>query len=283
MHFFSNLVKSCHDLVWLKAAPARQRNAWGYFFLFSLLTTLVTLAALAFIVLPGVRMVKSAAASQIPDFTATLKGGELSVTGVKQPYTYTADSDHGNFVVVVNTVATSSLMLADFIADGQNGILVTRDKMEISQSDHGQYRVQYWAGAKDGVLTKADVENVVQEFTSPKVFIVVGIIASLLLYTAVLIGTLFSLLIITLIVFIIAAIGKRAISYGHLFIIGLYAITLPTIITDVLTLLGVSHDYVYWLALIAFMLAVVFTKETAPAAVPPATPPVTPPPAPPKS
>ena len=61
-------------------------KAWGYFFLLMFLVVGLTLIPL-FVGLPkGVSTIQSKFASDVPSFAADLKGGELVVTELVQPY-----------------------------------------------------------------------------------------------------------------------------------------------------------------------------------------------------
>ena len=81
------------------------------------------------------------------------------------------------------------------------------------------------------------------------------------LYVGFFVSKLYTILLVTLFVSVTARLFGQVMKFAELFTIGLYAITMPSIISLILVLTGVEFSYVQFVALLAFMLAIVFTKD----------------------
>lgn len=220
----------------------------------------------------GIAKVKEAIINKVPNFTATIQKGELSITGVPQPFVYSVPEADGNFVVVVDTVSTSTQSLSTYLKSGQSGVLLSRNLLEIYRSDLSESRTQGWMGATDGTITKTDLIKAFNGLTHRSTLFVISLLVFAFLYLGITIGRIVSLFLITLLVYVIAAISKHRTPFGHLFTMGLYATTVPTILAVFLPMMGVGFGSIYGVALLAFMLALVFTKDdsaTAPTTTPP--------------
>ena len=258
MQFTAYLKKSVYDVAWLRQQKNQSKKAWGYFLVFLLIMMAIATVPLL-IGLPAVVGEVRTKVKEIPDFQATLKDGKLVVTGLAQPAVFKSD---GNFVIVIDTAPTSSIMLKSFLEHaGQSGILVVSDRMELVDGSTGQQKIQYWKGVPDFALNKVDLLEKTEKYLSPGWLAVFVILFSILAYIATVAAQLLSIFFVALIVLVVAKVRRQAWQFKELFTVGLFAITLPTIIAAIFTLLGFGTSLVQFLALLAFMLAVVFTKE----------------------
>ena len=274
MAFFTSLYKSLYDVGWLKANKANRAGAWKYFFGLVALVTIVVLAGMAVSLFKVVPEIRSRAGEVIPEFVATFKSGELSIAGLEQPFTYRGEDDEGDtFVVMVDTVSTSTPDLNYILEADESGVLVTKEKVEFFDANQNNGRTQYFKDMPDTSFNRARVLGWIQKFLSPVFIGILLVVIGLFLFVGLSIGKSFLIIIVSLIALIVARLAKRPWQWGELFTVGLFAITLPSIISLVLPLLGVNIGHIPFLVLSAFMLALVLTQgETAPAA-PPQNPP----------
>lgn len=258
MRFIENFKKSIYDVAWLRQQKAEPKKAWRYFL--ALLAVLVAVTTLPLLVsLPkAARSVREQIGS-IPDFKATLRDGSLTITGLSEPAVF-KQSD--NVTVVVNTSAAASTSLDKFLEKpGESGLLVARDRIEILDGSSGERRIQYWKGMPDYALTKIQLLENVDKYLRPGYLALFAIIILVAAYLAAVAAQLVSILVVSAIVLLAAKFRKYTWRFGELFTVGLFAVTLPTIIAALLTLIGLGTPSLHFLALLAFMLAVVFTKD----------------------
>lgn len=261
MKFFSSLYHSLFDVEWLRARRVVAGKAWGYFFVLLSLASFIGIGIMAVYVPRGIKEVKKFIQEQVPaNFEATISSGTLSITGVPQPYVFKDDKE-SQFVVVVDTVATNTLSLKDYLQDStQSGVLVDRAKIELFDAQSLRGQTQYWRDIPDTAFDRQTILSAVDK-VGPGLIALFLVLFVVVLFIVLVVGALFNILLVSVIVLIIASIAHREWKFGELFTVGLYAITLPFLISLVLQLLGVSIPYVQFLALLAFMLAVVFTKS----------------------
>ncbi|MBI2444360.1 MAG: DUF1189 family protein [Candidatus Magasanikbacteria bacterium] len=275
-HLLTALYRSCYDLGWLKAEGKRPGRAWGYFFWLTLLIVLVTIVP-AVVSLPRVvAEVERGITTEVPDFTARVKDGRLSVTELPQPFIRSEALQGKRVVVVVDTVTTTPLALTNYFAPDAEGlgVLITAERVEARQRDGSreQTRVQYWREAPEFSVSKQNILGWIARYRGAAVWLV-GALLVAVMYLAIAIGKLVTLLLVSLLSWGIGKIARRPARFGAVFTTGLYALTLPAIIALVAPFLGLRLPYLHFIALLAFMLAVVLTKDDkAPAAVAEMTP-----------
>lgn len=260
MSFLISLYRSLGDLAWLKQQKHAARAAWKYFFLFSALLTLISAVPLVVSFPSAARELKDKVMSNVPDFQATLKQGTLSVTGFPQPYIYR--DKESSFVFVVDTVSTSSIALANYLKeDADSGMRIGKDEVEMKDGLRGDTKTQSWKNFPDYSITKVGLIQKIAAYSTPGM-IVLEIVAMLVIaFISLALGKLWSILFVSLIAFMVSAIARRGWKWSELFVVGLFATTLPSLIALVCVFLGVQIGFVHFLALLAFMLAVVLTRE----------------------
>lgn len=264
MAFFTALYKSLYDVAWLKANKENRAGAWKYFFGFTAVLTIGTVAVMSGSLFSEIKPAREKALAAMPEFAAVFKGGELSITGLKQPFTYRGDSkDETKFVVVVDTVSTTTPELATLLDNEESGILITKQKAEFFDAKQQSGRTQYWQNMPDTSFNRARAASLITKFSSPPFLVLLLVIIGLFLFAGLIIGKLFLIIIATLIALIVARLAKRAWQWRELFTVGLFAITLPSLASLVLPFFGVATGHVPFLVLIAFMLALVLTKDEA--------------------
>ena len=242
--------------------------AFRYFLLFIFLIIVVGLIPVA-IVLPGLAKDAQEGVERLPDFTAQLKNGTLQISGLPQPYV----SHEKDSVLVIDTVTTSSVSLsAYFTTTTESGILITRDRLEVLDRDGSEQIQPFWSLPDYGV-DKSEVTTLINRFTGPVTIIVIMLLIAVLFYLVIFITKLWSLVVVAGLVWVVAKIINKSWKFSELVTVGLFAMTLPTIISLLLATLGVQLPFINFLALLAFMMAVVITNdgEVAKVDVPPSS------------
>lgn len=257
MKFFSSLYHSLYDVEWLRSR--KNKAGWGQFFAVMGITTLVVVIFLAIQVPRGIDEIKNIANKEIPDnFRATLTQGVLNVEGFKQPYTF---SEPNQFIFVLNTISTSTLSLQNFLTTaGESGVLIDQNKVEFYNAQNGQSQLQYWKNVPDFSIDKSFILNLPEKIT-PAMIAIVLIILGAVIFIGFTIASLITILLVTVVCLIVVSIAKKSWNFGELFAVALYAILPTLIISGVFSLLQINIPYIKFLALLAFMLAIIFTKS----------------------
>ncbi len=260
MRFLESLYKSVYDLTWLKLQRNNPKKAWGYFALLAVMVSVLWLVPDIFKVPGTVKELRENVVKEVPEFQATLKGGVLSVANLPQPYVL---KDSG-YVLVVDTVSTDTPALASYLSgENASGVLISRKAIETYDDSRGQSRSQDFAQIPDGSFNRSDLVSVAQKILSPGSTVLLIIIMVLVSYVIVFVGKLISIVIIAFLVKIIARIMGRHWMFGELFTVGLFAVTLPSFINLIAAWSGAYIPYLHSLALFAFLLAMVITKDEA--------------------
>ena len=261
-YYFTAFYKSFYDSVWLKATRGFPGKAWSYFCLFVFVVALAALVPIAFELRRLVKDFGQNFSTGAPDFEATLKGGKLSVRKLAQPFVYRSSGN--DFVAVVDTISTSSVALEQYVTSTYaDSILITSDHVEFRDVSTGESRIQSWKDFPEFSFSKSEVVAMTNRFAEPMNLAAAILVIFIGLYVGFFVSKLYTILMVTLLVSVFARIYSRAVKFWELFTIGLYAVTLPSIIGIILTLIGLEFSYVQFLALLAFMLAMVWTKDEA--------------------
>ncbi len=243
---------------WLKANRADLGRAFSYFSLLVFVLTAAATVIIAVDLYPSLKEIQQKFSAEVPDFEAKFKDGGLMVQRLKQPYVYRVGEK--DFTLVVDTISTTSVSLADYVTSTPNtSLIISADRIELNEVKNGLTRVQKWTGVEDADFTKADIESAISKFLTPLIFFVAVLFLFVGLYIGFYIAKLYSIFVAMLVVGVFAKVTGRELKLREIFVMGLYAITLPTIIAALFTLVGLDIAYVQFLALLAFLLAVLFT------------------------
>ena len=152
-----------------------------------------------------------------------------------------------------------------------SGILVTRTGATFYEASQSQTRIQEWRDVPNGTFTRTDLIAIVGKVTGVMGYLIAPFIM-LFMFVFWGIAKLIYLAIVSLLVKIIALIGKRTWSYGEIFTVGLFALTLPTLLKLLLHWVYLPIAGAYTLILGGYMIAAVFLDgKNTPAPTPPAT------------
>lgn len=257
--FCTALYKSSYDLEWLQQRATFLKQAWGYFFSFVFLLTIVTLVPLFWSLPQFVRQVRQVVNESVPSFTAHIKAGRLQIEELEQPYIYKSPEENDSFFVYVDTVATDTPTIGDVLKQhGRSGILVTQDAVQIY--DNGQGRFFDFRSFREGTWTKADMVNLLNRLSVPVLILGIFLIM-IIFFIGGVVGKLFAGAIIVFLVWLVARMMKRPWMYGELFVVSLYALTLPSVLLLVEQWVSISIPWLYTIALLIIMGLVVWHKK----------------------
>lgn len=260
MSFFTTFYRSLFDLNWLKENKNKAKKAWSYFFLFMLLITLFQIGPTLIGMPKAVREFRDNVEQKVPDFVAHVKGGELSIEKLDQPFVYEAKGDgKDSFKILVDANTTSTFSTEEVFKGFETGILITKTKVIVKESVDKESSMNL-SNMPNKDFSKTDIISLMDRF---KGMVVVGfsVLFIAFIYVVMSIGKLVFLLFVSLLVLTIASIAKKAYKFGEIYTIGLFAITLPTLIKTIEFWLGFSLPFVYTIVLLVLVLGVVFSKD----------------------
>ncbi|KKW43058.1 MAG: hypothetical protein UY92_C0001G0072 [Candidatus Magasanikbacteria bacterium GW2011_GWA2_56_11] len=263
MRFFQRFYKSLFDLGYLRSERGKPGRAWGYAVLFLFLVSVIQLAPVIYRIPGWLREARAVVEREVPEFTARARAGELSVEGVEQPYVRTVDTDDGSFKIIIDTVSTTTPDIAEFLdKNTDSGVLVGRTEAVVYSSGDGRTQAQSFSDlpAREEAFTKQDLLGIVDQVQSKGVYLI-GAVMIFAFFIFLLIGKLIYLFFISLIAFMIAAATKRTWRLGEIYTVGLYALTLPTLIQTIGRWLGYPLTFVYTIVLGIVLFGAVFYQE----------------------
>lgn len=258
MWFFASLYRSLFDFRWLKERRNNSGSAWSYFFLFIFLISGLILIPL-FVQMPGsLKELRIAAEKNVPDFQADLKGGQLTVNNLAQPYIV----KEKDFVLVVDTATTTNIQVKNWLeTPAMSGVLITKDQFEIYNAPEKSTRIQSWKDIPDYSTTKGDLLAMADKILKPAALYLIGLIMFVGAFIGLTVTKLLTLLIVTFLAFTINNFAKKGWTFKQLFNVGLFAVTLPSVLIIALGWVGGRVSFVYSLILLAVLLVVIFKKD----------------------
>ena len=265
MSFFKTFYRSLFDFTWLRDHKQNTKPAAGYALLFIFITTILYVLPIVREVKPLIVQLIKTVEEQVPEFTAYVKGGELSVDGITVPYTFeTKTEDGAAFKIVVNTETTTTPELATFVGEGpSNGLFFSKTALTIYQGGDGVDKTQTvsFKDVSDTNFSKADVMSVLNKFRGAGLYILAAFVI-VFFFVGVVIWKLLQLFVISLFILMISAIAKRGWFLKEIFTVGLFALTLPTLINITLLWLGRPIPFLYTAVSLFLMLGAMFYQES---------------------
>ncbi len=252
MRFLIAFRNSLSNIAWLKANRASTTGAWRYFSLFVLLLTMAIAVPVGVAVAPMVREVRQVAEKGLPPFSATMASGTLSIVGLDQPLRL----EREGVTVYIDTVATSTITRLN-----TNSIVISRRGVLVYNAVTDREETRLFDTVPDGTATSEMVANTILQITSPGALILWAFGFVLLLFITFFVIKVWLLIIVTSLVYLVAQISGRPWYFKELFTVGLFALTLPTLLVMGLAMVGIVVPYGNALALFAFMTAMVVTGD----------------------
>jgi uncharacterized protein YuzE/large-conductance mechanosensitive channel len=205
-------------------------NALGYLVLLSLIIGVLSCIKPVYETNKIVGLVINYFESDIPYFE--FNNGELQVKG-DMPIVF----EEGTSIVVVNTEEELEENILD---DYQQGVLITKTKII---SKDGIEKREY--SLKDFGTLSFDKESIQNFLPALKMFLIPFIIIGTII--GMIIGKLFSSLFVSLIGFVVNSIIHGNQKYGEIYKIGIYSLTLPTVIKFIVKLLPFKIPFFFFI------------------------------------
>lgn len=125
-YYFQALYKSFTDPTWL-ARQSREAGKSSVFFVLTLLVlSLLVAVRIAYIEIPqAVPPLREMLDRELPDFTAHVSDGTLSVTDLEQPYVRYFEYEGEHMVIVVDTTTNTPSLDTFLTTSTQTGFLIT--------------------------------------------------------------------------------------------------------------------------------------------------------------
>jgi hypothetical protein len=194
--------------------------------------------------------------SELPEFQAEVKDGQLQVTGIEQPYIKSFE----NFAIVVDTVATGTLDIKSFVKqDTQSVLLVTKDNFEVYDGQSKTIKKQSVKEFNNSKTDRADVLKIADSAFSNKIIWMVIIFCFVILFIFFVVSNLLNVLFISYLFYSITKYKKLGWKFKEVFTVGLFTVTLPLILTQ-----AAPSFYLNWVFMLVFagwMYLVVIKKD----------------------
>lgn len=249
MSFFNSLYNSLYNFKWLRQQKDNTRWAWGYFFLLTFLVAGLIVIPTAFKYFAEAPAWKTKMIQEVPEFQATIKNGQLNVTGLSQPYTKKYDQ----LVIVVDTVSTGTLSVKQFVSgDKEVGILATRDRMEFYNPQDQTVKMQNFMSAGEFVTDRSQVLANVDKILSRQMLILFTLIFAATIFIFLVISNLLSILLFSAVFYQLNKKRNSGYQFKQIFNIGLFAITLPLILEQLVV--GVPFISLVWSVLFGVLM-----------------------------
>lgn len=257
MRFITAFTNSLWNLPWLKKAGHAPKKAWSYFFVLMTVFTVIFFIPTIIALPSAVQTLRETTAAQVPSFQATWTSGSLAVSGLSQPYV----SKTANYVMVIDTISTTTVNLQSYLETKQQKVLLaTKDALFILDGTTGEQQSQAWQKDFSWTVTNEQVRAWVTSHTTAGYMVFFSLILAVFIFVSLVISKLWLLAVITSLVVLVSLLMRRGWRWSELFVIGLYGMTLPSLISYLIGLIGLQLSGLYFMALLAFMLAVAFTE-----------------------
>lgn len=228
--FFAKLIKSFTSVDFYRHVKSQPfATAFKYLLLFLLIITIALSVRFSFILLNGTNFIADWISTNIPEIT--IRNGEVS-SPAQQPYI----KGTNDFVFILDTTGQTTQIAPEYRA----GILLLKNKIvhkqsEVETREYDLSRTPYF------VLNKAIVDRIKSIF----VWITIPLMV-IFLYLYYITAKLIQALIFSLLTLIINAVSKSKITYGGLLNIGIFTLTLPTILGTIVDIIGLRMPF-FWL------------------------------------
>ncbi|MBM3252841.1 MAG: DUF1189 domain-containing protein [Candidatus Omnitrophica bacterium] len=228
--FFAKIIKSFTSMSfyrYIKSQPFA--TGFKYLLLFLLIITVALSIRFSFIIVNGTNFIADWISTNIPEIT--IRNGEVS-SPVEQPY----KKGTNDFVFILDTTGQTMSISPEYRA----GILLLKNKIvhkqsEVETREYDLSRTPYF------VLNKTIVDRIKSIF----VWITIPLMV-VFLYLYYIIAKLFQALLFSLLTLIINAASGLKIAYSGLLNIGVFNLTLPTLLGAIVDITGLRMPF-FWL------------------------------------
>lgn len=271
MQFLTSLYQSIYHFSWLGVQKDNKGKAFSYSLFFLFLLVLLQFLPLMWGIPRQISALGHEFRNNLPDFEATVGNGALTVANLPQPYVKDLNIDGMVFRVAVDTVATTTPTIEEYKNGTDTVVLLTREGYASYDKTADRTESQSWSiFATTSTVTRSQVVSIIDKVSGTiGYFIAPLFIVGAYLVTVV--GKLAYLAFISLVVWGISMIAKRAWTYGQVYTVGLYALTLPSLLQLLMFATGAFIPFLYTVVLVGYLIAAIWQEPRVPMTVPPST------------
>jgi len=257
MYYLKAFLNSFYNFAWLRTQANNGKKAANYIVLFILILSLCTATFLAYLAPKKLIVLRDSILGQVPDFSATIEDNHLIVNNLEQPYLF----EDNNIVIRIDTTAsTTDFNFDEFVNDKQKDVLYFTSTTMYSYDGTSGYKHS---------TTFQDIPNK----TFDKEFLIsysdsflhnTGLFFGMFLLMSFVGFSVFKLLNLLLISLVVFLINKNSqsdrLSFGQVYTIGLFALTVPSVLVSVLRIFNYSISFLYSILLIVILVVVTSSK-----------------------
>lgn len=261
-NFFTSIYKSGTDIRWLRDMRDKPNSAWTYFFSFMLFIVLIQMLALMVTVPRGAKRIWYGSQGHIPEFTAIVEDGRLRVEDLEQPFVVESEKDGEQFRLVIDTQSDVALSEDEVFDDTLDaGIFITADQISFYDAESGQTRSEAFPRNATWRFNRSDTIMFGNRFvgTILPFLIPLAILFVFLFWSA---GKLAYLVFLSFLIWIAGMFAGREWRYSEVYTVGLYAITLPTVIAVIFAWMSITLPFVYTIILLVMMFVAIFGTQS---------------------
>lgn len=244
MSFFTALYNSLYNFKWLRNQRNNTSWAWGYFFLLIILVSGLSSIILGFKYFDTAPVIKKAVYNELPDFQAEIKNGQLQVSGLVQPYI----KNYEKIAIVVDTVSTSTVDINNFVKGGdQSVLLITKDTFTAYDAQDKSTKTQTMKDIGDYKTDRTEILKKADVFFSNKMIWIATVVSFVVLFLFATVTNLLNVLFFSFLFYTISKQQKLTWKFKEIFTIGLFAVSLPIILTQ-----AVPSMFLNWVFILVF-------------------------------
>lgn len=260
--------RSLFDIGWLRERRKDGGRASKYFLGLMLIISLLYAFALSRAFVTEMRAITEKLAVVAPELALEKKEGKFVASGIDEPFLFEMEREDAHIVFFIDTTTSSDALSIPAVRDAQEQaivIAVTQDRIDFI----GGKRI----GQEDFSLPVEDVKegqsiangkkiSHIRDFAaSGRFFAIVFSVSSAVLFIVLTLIQLILLAIVAGITTLAARAKNSQWTFGELFTVSLFAMTLPLLLGDVLSLAGIQLPFVPTIVFLVLLFAVVFYKD----------------------
>lgn len=255
------------DVRWLREQRKDIARASKYFLGIILVISLVDAIVFSHAFLRDVNGVSKKALEVAPNLSIERKDGNLKASGITEPFVFETITDGQPILIYIDTTTSSAAIPSANLLQAKEKntflIAVTSDVVRFVEGETGkEQKITAAELPENSVIPYGKTAKRIQEFTdSKRSLAVVAAIMTLILFVFYTIAELVYLAAITLLMWGVARAKKYVWTYSELFTVGLFAITAPMLIDEILSLFGVHLPFFAFVILLALFSLVIKQKE----------------------
>jgi hypothetical protein len=256
MFYLKAFISSLYNIEWLGAQKKQTAKGFAYVVLLMLVLSgaysLYLVREIPNVITEGVTYLKT----EVPDMSATVTDGSLTIDGVEQPYIFEGD----DFLLYLDAREDSVVVLEDVVDLDTKDALVLTNRTFMVHQQGSKTETHYIKDLPNFTFTKADVIGL-----GEKVALGLPAFVFFLLWFVLFLGfgiwKIIQLLFVSFLAWGVSKIAKKKWLFEEIYTVGLFAITLPTILLFILsTFFDVQIPYAHTLLVLAILSVVILQK-----------------------